>query len=186
MLSSKRDSLTDVNVFRSLPQVASFHQYVKPKIGVKLSSFCTKLTGIKQEDVNKAQSFLEVLRQFEVWLYTQLCTRNYETMAIATDCSWDMSHFFLRSCLVNNIRYPKYALQWINVRRAFAGYYKEKHYNLKDMLKYLGMSFQGRLHSGHDDAKNLALIVIRMLEDGAYIAINERLSRRRYGQRCLL
>ena len=43
------------------------------------------------------------------------------------------------------------------------------------MLENMGLTFQGHQHSGIDDARNIARIVVRMLEDGADLRINERL-----------
>lgn len=43
------------------------------------------------------------------------------------------------------------------------------------MLENLGMSFQGQQHSGIDDARNIARISLRMLEDGCDLKVNERL-----------
>lgn len=43
------------------------------------------------------------------------------------------------------------------------------------MLSNLGLEHEGRLHSGIDDARNLARIVIRLAQDGAKLQPNERL-----------
>lgn len=37
------------------------------------------------------------------------------------------------------------------------------------MLRSLGMTFQGRPHSGLDDSKNTARLLLRMIADGAHI-----------------
>lgn len=44
------------------------------------------------------------------------------------------------------------------------------------MLEHLGMTFEGRAHSGLDDAKNIAQLLLRMIKDGADINVNERIS----------
>ncbi|KAJ3219483.1 hypothetical protein HDU67_000895 [Dinochytrium kinnereticum] len=48
------------------PIVAEFHTYVKPVHHPKLSQFCNKLTGIKQDQVDLAPTFPEVLNEFNV------------------------------------------------------------------------------------------------------------------------
>lgn len=40
------------------------------------------------------------------------------------------------------------------------------------MLSELGMTFEGREHCGLDDSKNIARIVIRMLEDRSELRVN--------------
>ena len=43
------------------------------------------------------------------------------------------------------------------------------------MLENMGMCFQGQQHSGLDDSRNIARIVIRMIEDGYDLKVNERI-----------
>lgn len=43
------------------------------------------------------------------------------------------------------------------------------------MLEKLGMDYDGRPHSGLDDSKNIARIVVRMLQDGCELRINEKM-----------
>lgn len=43
------------------------------------------------------------------------------------------------------------------------------------MIRDIGCEFQGRAHSGIDDARNIASIVQRLLADGAPITFNEKL-----------
>ena len=49
---------------------ATFYSLVQPKHSV-VSSFITKLTGITNEDVAKAESIDEVFNKFYIWLYLQ-------------------------------------------------------------------------------------------------------------------
>jgi hypothetical protein len=43
------------------------------------------------------------------------------------------------------------------------------------MIRHIGCEFQGRAHSGIDDARNIASIVQRLLTDGARVTFNEKL-----------
>lgn len=47
---------------------ASFQSYVRPTFKPQLSTFCTDLTGITQDTVDKAPKFEDVLQDFEQWL----------------------------------------------------------------------------------------------------------------------
>src|SRR5262245_64312669 len=51
--------------------IAEFHTYVRPVAHPQLTSFCAGLTGIRQEQIDRALPFPEVLRQFDEWLRTQ-------------------------------------------------------------------------------------------------------------------
>lgn len=43
--------------------------------------------------------------------------------------------------------------------------------NLNEMLTFLNMKFEGRQHSGLDDSKNIARIVIKMLGDRSELRV---------------
>jgi 3'-5' exoribonuclease 1 len=43
------------------------------------------------------------------------------------------------------------------------------------MLDIQGMKFEGRLHSGIDDSRNIARIAAKLIEDGSPMYINEGL-----------
>lgn len=47
---------------------------------------------------------------------------------------------------------------------------------LQDMLINLGLPFEGRLHCGMDDARNIARILQKMAQDGCEIKFNEYLN----------
>jgi hypothetical protein len=44
---------------------------------------------------------------------------------------------------------------------------------LQNMLNSLGLEFEGHPHSGLDDAKNIARVLVKMIKDGAQIRVNE-------------
>ncbi|RWS15901.1 exoribonuclease 1-like protein [Dinothrombium tinctorium] len=164
--------------------VGSFHEFVRPQVNPKLSQFCTELTGITQEMVDRADTFPVVLDRFENWFYSYLSESNCTSFAIATDGPWDMAHFFSRQCQLNRIAFPSYCKRWINLRKVFSSHYKTHHFCLNQMLTHLNIEFQGRRHSGFDDALNIAHVLIRLLIDGANPVINERISWHQVDRSC--
>lgn len=44
---------------------------------------------------------------------------------------------------------------------------------MSKMLRYYGMLFEGRKHSGIDDARNLARLALALLKEGAVLRIND-------------
>ena len=74
---------------RTGEQLSTFREYVRPTIQPKLSDFCTSLTGIDQETVDKASTFPTVLENFEKWMREQgLGTTS--TFALVTDGPFDV------------------------------------------------------------------------------------------------
>jgi 3'-5' exoribonuclease 1 len=61
----------------------------------------------------------------------------------------------------------------VNIRKLFRNFYKQKeNKNISMMLSHLNMEFQGREHSGLDDARNLAAIGKKMHEEGCIFKAN--------------
>ncbi|XP_054281128.1 3'-5' exoribonuclease 1-like [Macrosteles quadrilineatus] len=157
--------------------VDHFQAFVKPVLNPILTPFCKKLTGIQQEQVDTAAEFPEVLAQFEQWLSkNKLGTKN--KFAMVTDGPCDMGRFLFGQCDISNIDYPNFGKTWVNLKKCFSQFYKCDRLRLQLMLEKLGMEFEGHPHCGLDDATNIAHILIRMIQDGASVDINERIQLR--------
>lgn len=151
-----------------------FQSYVKPVVNPKLSTFCISLTGITQEQVDNAEEFPAVLEKFEAWLKKhKLGTKN--KYAVVTDGPWDMGCFLYGQCKLSSIPYPVFARKWVNIRKMFSNFYKCERMPLQLMLDRLHIQFEGRPHCGLDDARNIAEMLLRMINDGASIEINEKI-----------
>jgi len=154
----------------------NWRRYVKPKINPILSEFCTELTGITQETVDKADDFPTVLNQFQDWLNLKKLGTEH-TFAIATDGPFDIARFFLLSCQQNQIKVPFWAQKWVNVRKCFHNFYKggAKSAGLKGMLDFMNLGFVGSPHCGLDDSINIARVATRLLKEGCRFRVNEML-----------
>ncbi|KAL5021002.1 hypothetical protein ScPMuIL_000157 [Solemya velum] len=154
--------------------VDEFHSYCKPKLNPCLSEFCSVLTGISQETVEMAEEFPSVLQRVEEWFKKfQLGPEN--KFAIITDGPWDVSRFLYPQCCLTQVGFPKWARKWVNIRKSYSNFYHCRPRKLEEMLENLGMQFEGHLHSGLHDSRNIARIVIHMLEDGCQLRVNEYL-----------
>ncbi|XP_072261340.1 3'-5' exoribonuclease 1 isoform X2 [Pyxicephalus adspersus] len=161
---------------RTLEIEDTFQRYVRPEIKPQLSQFCINLTGITQDIIDQADTFPVVLQSVVDWMREKELGTKHK-YAILTDGSWDMSKFLNMQCRISRIKYPRFAKKWINIRKCYGNFYKvpRNQTKLTTMLEKLGMNYIGRLHSGLDDSKNIARIVIRMLQDGCEPRVNERM-----------
>ncbi|KAG8593840.1 hypothetical protein GDO81_000964 [Engystomops pustulosus] len=161
---------------RTMDIEETFQRYVRPELKPKLSEFCINLTGITQELVDKADTFPVVLQSVVDWMREKELGTKFK-YAILTDGSWDMSKFLNMQCNVSHIKYPRFAKKWINIRKCYGNFYKvpRNQTKLTTMLEKLGLKYEGRLHCGLDDSKNIARIAIRMLQDGCELRVNERM-----------
>ncbi|KXJ11771.1 3'-5' exoribonuclease 1 [Exaiptasia diaphana] len=117
--------------------------------------------------------FGQVLDEFHIWLKKhELGTKH--KMAVVTDGPWDIARFLVLQCEISNIMLPKWSKRWINLRKHYRNYYKTR-CKLIDMLENLGLHFEGRPHCGLDDSKNIARIMIKMIQDGWEPEFNESL-----------
>jgi len=154
-----------------------FHSYVRPTVNQTLSKFCTTLTGISQSAVDQAPTLGEVLVQCDAWLNERglLNTLTRRDFAFAADGPWDLKFFLDAECKRKGIPKAVYFDKWVNVKQLFADFYHCRTCKIHKMLEKQGMRFEGRLHSGIDDTRNIARIATKMAEDGCKIYINEAL-----------
>ena len=99
----------------------------------------------------------------------------FSISTFSTYSPWDMGRFFARQCSLSSITIPKFARKWINLRKMYRNFYKVGKGSLEDMVNNLGMTFEGRPHSGMDDARNIARILQQMVKDGCELKFNEYL-----------
>lgn len=151
---------------RLLRPMAEFHSYVRPREKPVLSEFCKRLTGIAQEMVDNAPPLEEVLRQFDRWCMNTL--PQGASSIFATDGCSDLQGFMYTHAVTNlGYLFPESFYHWIDVKRVFSAFFNCPPGKIKCMLDVLHRPFEGRLHSGIDDARNIASIVIGLLQWGS-------------------
>ncbi|ORY34829.1 ribonuclease H-like domain-containing protein [Naematelia encephala] len=108
-----------------LERIDTFHSYVRPTWRPILTEFCISLTGILQEKVDDAPTFLEVLKMFEEWLEKhQLIDedRNLRDALWVTDGPWDLRDFVPKQLHITPLTsspYPPYFLgPYLNLKAA--------------------------------------------------------------------
>ncbi|XP_071826992.1 3'-5' exoribonuclease 1-like [Apostichopus japonicus] len=149
--------------------------FCKPLLNPKLSEFCTSLTNITQVQVDYADTFPVVLETVNRWMKHKELGSKYK-FAIVTDGPWDMNLFLRVQCKLSKLKFPSYAKNWINLSKTFSSFYKTSRVKLELMLRNLGMEFEGQPHRGIDDAKNIARIAVKLMEDGCNLVINDALT----------
>lgn len=148
-----------------LVKISEFQQYVKPIINPVLSKFCTELTGITQEQVNRGVTLKEADRLFMEWISTHV---NFGTdkFMVWTCGQWDLKVCAKIDYPAKGVSVPHVFNKFVNVKFVFDRFYRQKSYGMTNMLKVLDIELEGRHHSGIDDCKNIAKIVQRMVDDG--------------------
>jgi 3'-5' exoribonuclease 1 len=143
--------------------LGTFNRFIKPTVNPILSPFCKSLTNISQEDVNKAQTFPYVIRDFINWgdLYSE------DTYLI----TWGEND---KKFLLDDCRLHKIDGDWIENHINLKHYYR----NLKRMDKYIGLKgavamegfdFDGKNHRGIYDAMNLSKIFLKYIDEWSFV-----------------
>lgn len=148
--------------------VAEKQVYVRPTINPILSGFCTELTGITQDTVDRAVSFPEALREIMNFLAAQgfVYDDQPKNFCFLTCGDWDLMTALPRQASLSSVRVHHSFKKWINIQKSYRKFYKRRAGGMANMLRDLGLELQGRHHSGIDDCQNIARIAVKMLQDG--------------------
>ena len=136
-------------------EAPTFHRYIQPQIVPKLTRFCTRLTGITQEQVDNGVPFEDMLLQWDEFLAKHDCTPDKVLFACWTD--FDIKQLrreVARS--TSNLEFP----HSIDLQKAYKT--NQKNSAIKSVAKALAeqnMEFIGRKHSALHDAQNTALLI---------------------------
>jgi len=151
-----------------------FHEYIKPKVEIKITEFCTQLTGITQETVDQGIYIEEALAKLDTWINLKGFT--IENSIFVTCGAWD-----LNTCFKNEAKYKKLTFndllkRFINIKEVFTQVFmRDKAPGMPGMLAELGLSLDGRHHSGIDDSRNIAKIAIKLAQmGGSFTKFQER------------
>lgn len=148
--------------------VGEFAKYVRPVLHPQLSDFCTELTGITQEQVDAADTLEVVLEEHQQWLVSVVPVEHYRDILFITCGNWDL-HTMLPLEYTNKPHLPKYPQlyhHFCNIKYEFEAFYGQKAGGMTNMLDKLGLELEGRHHSGIDDTRNTARVLVRMLNEG--------------------
>ncbi|XP_067673723.1 ERI1 exoribonuclease 2-like [Haliotis asinina] len=169
---------------------SEFHHYVQPQEQPVLSDFCKRLTGITQEQVEQGIPLFLCLRKFSHWLNQIKQEKNIvfseeEEGARATFVTW--SDWDLGVCLLYEARRkqlprPPEMNSWIDLRATYRKFYGRKPHGLNGALQSVGIEFEGREHSGVDDARNTARLAWRMMRDGCIMNVTKNIGTAASGQ----
>lgn len=126
-----------------------FSSFVRPANNPRLSTFCSALTGIRQTDIDSADSFEEVLANWKDWLGHPFWTY----------ASWgEFDRTILERCLLEMGEELIFA-NHINLKARATSSFGLKKSGLSETLRYLGLGFEGRHHRALDDVLNIAKIL---------------------------
>ncbi|MEZ4907098.1 MAG: 3'-5' exonuclease [Saprospiraceae bacterium] len=134
-----------------------FSKLIKPVVNPRLSSFCTKLTGIKQEQVDVADKYEKVITEFME--FVEVGQEDY------TLYSWGNND---KGMLISNCELHNLESEWLE---PFVDMHKiyvkmnggKKKSGLKYIVENEGFEFEGDQHSAYIDAYNLGKFLLKYM-----------------------
>ncbi|CAN6171937.1 unnamed protein product [Urochloa humidicola] len=113
--------------------ISSFRTYVKPRHHPVLTEFCTKLTGIKQEQVDSGVELAKALAMHDAWLAAAGVAKN--RLAVVTWGDWDCKTMLDFECTFKGIAKPAYFDRWVNLRVPFEAAFGAGRRNLQEAVR---------------------------------------------------
>lgn len=157
--------LCKINDNGTLSYVSEFQKYCLPKKNPTLTKFCTDLTGITQEQVNNGISFYDAYIQHLNWLQSHV--PSIDDVVIMTFAQSDMEDFAISEFHRHKIVPNEVYLRYIDIRQGFKDTFRTgKNFGLSKCLEHVGITFEGRQHSGLIDCKNTVKLLDHMLKNG--------------------
>ncbi|MDF1822196.1 MAG: exonuclease domain-containing protein [Alcanivoracaceae bacterium] len=128
-----------------------FCTFVRPLDEPLLSAYCTSLTGIHQEEVDKAPSYREAMIALDQWMAGRLgiwgSWGNFDQRLFASmECRHPSRSKFL-------------SIDHVNLKRPWKQTNGTRRTALRAALEHHGLNFIGRPHRGIDDARNIARLM---------------------------
>jgi GrpB-like predicted nucleotidyltransferase (UPF0157 family)/inhibitor of KinA sporulation pathway (predicted exonuclease) len=134
---------------------SEFQRFVRPTQEPTLSDFCVRLTGIRQADVDAAETFPQVLGSFSDWAGP----------GPARFASW--STYDLRQlraeCRRHAIPLPPVMENHLDLRQLYSDRRGVEATTMKRALELEGLPLEGANHRGLDDSRNIARLAARLL-----------------------
>lgn len=137
------------------PAIDTFGSFVRPVVVPELSAFCTRLTSIRQHDVDAAEPFWAVFPRFVEWI-------GDEPFVL---CSWgdyDLKQF-RHDCRRHRMPLPPTFERHVNLKKEFARQRCVKPCGMAKALSIAGIVLEGTHHRAVDDAANIAKLAKLLL-----------------------
>lgn len=165
----------------TLQPETEFHSYVRPLYHPTLSKFCTELTGIAQSTVDEAPDFTTVYHMFTKFLedfensYREAHNGQEPNVLYVSHGDWDFRTMLPSQCKTSSLKVLPALTRWMNVKVLYtnstAGNGKKKGMGMEKMLADLGLELQGRHHSGIDDSRNIARILVDLVSNRGAVPV---------------
>ena len=140
--------------------------YVRPQHG-SLDSYISELTGIKDIDLSMAPVLSDALKKMAAWINGRELTAVSWSDTDEVQLSVEMEQKGIRNEVIE-----KLLADWVDVQKSYDELtHSNKATSLENAMRAEGVRSSGRMHDGADDAKNTALLIAKLLEEGKELSM---------------
>ena len=132
--------------------LSSFQTFIRPVINPVLSDFCTSLTGITQQDVNRAPGYEAAILAFDAWCAERDCA------AWSSWGAYDKKQLFADSTY-HKVLPLFFEKVHVNLKKPWKKTTKCKRDALRAALDFHGLKFEGTPHRAMDDTLNIVRLL---------------------------
>ena len=154
----ERQEVLEIGAVRldvSFNTTSEFQRFVRPTQEPTLSEFCVRLTGIKQSDIDAADTFPGVLASFADWA-------GAGAARFASWSTYDLRQ--LRSdCRRHGIALPPVMESHLDLRQIFSDRRGVEPTTMKRAMELENLPLEGANHRGLDDSRNIARLAARLM-----------------------
>lgn len=136
--------------------VNEFQSFVRPLRTPILTDFCKELTGIKQKEVDEADTFYEVAESFFHWCWDTPCSSAWSSWAMYDyyQLEQDCEHYFVDNELL--------CVDHYNLKNMYGDAANGRRRGLKNAVQEQGLTFKGKNHRALDDVLNTYSVISQM------------------------
>ncbi|MCQ2401067.1 MAG: exonuclease domain-containing protein [Lachnospiraceae bacterium] len=135
--------------------------YVRPQHG-SLDSYISELTGIKDIDLSMAPVLADALKKMANWINGRELTAVSWSDTDEIQLSIEMEQKGIKNEVIE-----KLLTDWADIQKSYDRLTKAtRSTSLENAMRAEGVRPDGRLHDGADDARNTALLIAKLFEEG--------------------
>lgn len=147
-----------------------FHHYVRPTRHLKLSQEYIAKCGIEQHMVDGAETIEAVVNLARA--FVAKLGLDETRLAVVTCGNYDLGTALKAEATNKTFPLPAWLRRWVSLKETFGAEFGEAEFRksrrgqhtMVTMMQTLRLPLNGRHHSGIDDARNIAKIVLKLLE----------------------
>lgn len=137
------------------PIQQEFASFVRPLNEPNLSAFCMGLTGIRQQEIDKAEDFSRVFPRFLDWI-------GPEPYRLCSWSTYDLNQF-KTDCARHGLSFPPQFSNHVNLKQEFARIEGVRPCGMKRALAMCQLQVEGKPHRGLDDARSITKLALRRI-----------------------